>query len=157
MFGWEAFIPLQIIGFVVLSFGAFTFGEAINLRSCFPAMYPPSKPVSDAERPLLNRSQSPTVTCCAPACDVVLQPRRAGVPLHCGGHESFGRSEDFIGKVFGFEFKIIKCGLIASALLIACQCRCVLLIDVWLSQLQPSRTARVANDGIWSSFSVAPL
>jgi hypothetical protein len=56
LFGWEAFIPLQIIGFVVLSFGAFTFGEAITLRSCFPSIYP-SIPdaLPEAEQPLLNR------------------------------------------------------------------------------------------------------
>jgi hypothetical protein len=55
IFGWEAFIPLQIIGFVVLSFGAFTFGEAISLKSCFPSLYPLPEPVSDAEQPLLGR------------------------------------------------------------------------------------------------------
>lgn len=55
IFGWEAFIPLQIIGFVVLSAGAFTFGEAISLKSCFPSLYPAPEPVSDAEQPLLSR------------------------------------------------------------------------------------------------------
>jgi hypothetical protein len=55
LFGWEAFIPLQIIGFVVLSFGAFTFGEAISFRSCFPSLYPPIVPRSEAEEPLINR------------------------------------------------------------------------------------------------------
>jgi hypothetical protein len=56
VFGWEAFIPLQIIGFVVLSLGAFTFGEAISFRKCLPSLYPPEAPVSDAEQPLLSRS-----------------------------------------------------------------------------------------------------
>lgn len=60
LFGWEAFIPLQIIGFVVLSFGAFTFGEAITLRSCFPSIYP-SIPdaLPEAEQPLLNSNSEP--------------------------------------------------------------------------------------------------
>ena len=55
MFHWEDFIPLQIIGFVVLSFGAFTFGEAVSLKSCFPSLYPPPAPTAEAEQPLLNR------------------------------------------------------------------------------------------------------
>ena len=55
MFHWEDFIPLQIIGFVVLSFGAFTFGEAVSLKACFPSLYPLPAPSSEAEQPLLNR------------------------------------------------------------------------------------------------------
>ena len=55
MFHWEDFIPLQIIGFVVLTFGAFTFGEAVSLKACFPSLYPPPAPQSEAEQPLLNR------------------------------------------------------------------------------------------------------
>ena len=65
IFGWEAFIPLQIIGFVVLSFGAFTFGEAISLKSCFPSLYPLPEPVPDAEQPLLSRCPAPRI-CCFP-------------------------------------------------------------------------------------------
>jgi hypothetical protein len=63
IFGWEAFIPLQIIGFVLLSFGAFTFGEAISLKSCFPSLYPTAQPVSDAEQPLLSRFPSRKRAC----------------------------------------------------------------------------------------------
>jgi hypothetical protein len=63
IFGWEAFIPLQIIGFVLLSVGAFTFGEAISLKSCFPSLYPIAKPVSDTEQPLLSRFPSRKRAC----------------------------------------------------------------------------------------------
>jgi hypothetical protein len=54
-FGWEAFIPLQIVGFLVLSFGAFTFGGVINLEYILPSFYPIEPPSSDAEEPLLRR------------------------------------------------------------------------------------------------------
>ena len=84
MFHWEDFIPLQIIGFVVLTFGAFTFGEAVSLKACFPSLYPPPAPQSEAEQPLLNR--------CAPDSLPRDSLPHDSLPLHAPHHRPLTQS-----------------------------------------------------------------
>ena len=104
VFGWEAFIPLQIIGFVVLSLGAFTFGEAISFRKCFPSLYPPEAPVSDAEQPLLSRLP-PRIDHNCIVISHPPQPERAG---HSVRRPEPHGTKSFLGQVAENRFATIK-------------------------------------------------